>query len=133
MKSILTKLTMGLLCATLAASPASAAIERKTKQATETTTTTHAVAAAGTKATYGTSLSRAEKRQARKALINALRNTKDDTSKILQVILCFFIPPLAVYLHEGEINSKFWISLVLTLLFFFPGFIYSLLVVLDVI
>lgn len=56
-----------------------------------------------------------------------------ETSKVLLVILAIILPPLAVYLHQGEINSKFWISLVLTILFFVPGVIYSLLVVLDVI
>ena len=31
----------------------------------------------------------------------------------------------------GEINNKFWIALVLTLLFFVPGVIYALIVVLG--
>ncbi len=52
-------------------------------------------------------------------------------SKVLLVILAILLPPLAVYLHEGEINSKFWISLLLTLLFFLPGVIYALIVVLG--
>ncbi len=51
--------------------------------------------------------------------------------RTLIIILAILIPPLGVYLHEGEINSKFWISLVLTLLFWLPGAIYSLLVVLG--
>src|SRR5919107_490124 len=53
------------------------------------------------------------------------------TNTILLVILALLLPPLAVYLHEGEINSKFWISLVLSLLFFVPGVIYALIVVLG--
>lgn len=52
---------------------------------------------------------------------------------LVLVLLAIFIPPLGVYLHQGEINSKFWISLLLTLLFYLPGQIYSLLVVLDII
>jgi uncharacterized membrane protein YqaE (UPF0057 family) len=52
---------------------------------------------------------------------------------VLLVILAILIPPLAVFLHQGEINNRFWISLVLTLLFVLPGVIYSLLVVLNVI
>jgi uncharacterized membrane protein YqaE (UPF0057 family) len=36
-----------------------------------------------------------------------------------------------VYLHQGEINNKFWISLLLTLLFFLPGVIYALIVILG--
>lgn len=59
--------------------------------------------------------------------------TDADTNKILLVILAIILPPLAVYLHENEINTKFWISLVLTLLFWIPGVIYALLVVLDAI
>lgn len=54
-------------------------------------------------------------------------------NKLVLVLLAIFIPPLGVYLHQGAINSKFWISLLLTLLFYLPGQIYSLLVVLDII
>ncbi|MBK7885425.1 MAG: YqaE/Pmp3 family membrane protein [Chitinophagaceae bacterium] len=49
----------------------------------------------------------------------------------LLVILAILLPPLAVYLHQGEINTKFWISLLLTLLFWLPGIIYALIVVLG--
>lgn len=51
-------------------------------------------------------------------------------NKLLLIIITILIPPLGVFLHQGAINSKFWISLVLTLLFFIPGLIYSLFVVL---
>ncbi len=54
---------------------------------------------------------------------------KTAPDKVLLIILAILLPPLAVYLHQGEINSKFWISLLLTLLFFIPGVIYALLVV----
>lgn len=54
-----------------------------------------------------------------------------DAELTLLVILAVLLPPLAVYLKEGEINSRFWISLLLTLLFWLPGMIYSLLVVLN--
>jgi uncharacterized membrane protein YqaE (UPF0057 family) len=60
---------------------------------------------------------------------NGLSHSDDNT--ILLVILAILLPPLAVYLHEGEINSKFWIDLILTLLFWLPGAIYALIVVLD--
>ncbi|MEO6071022.1 MAG: YqaE/Pmp3 family membrane protein [Chitinophagaceae bacterium] len=53
------------------------------------------------------------------------------TNTLLLVILALLLPPLAVYLHEGAINTKFWISLILTLLFFVPGVIYALIVVLG--
>ena len=53
------------------------------------------------------------------------------TNQVLLIILAIILPPLAVYLHEGEINNKFWLDLVLTLLFFLPGVIYALIVVLQ--
>lgn len=56
-----------------------------------------------------------------------------DDRIILLAILAILLPPLAVYLKEEEINTKFWISLILTLLFWVPGVIYALLVVFDVI
>jgi uncharacterized membrane protein YqaE (UPF0057 family) len=52
------------------------------------------------------------------------------TNTILLAILAILLPPLAVYLHEGSINGKFWLSLLLTLLFWIPGVIYALIVVL---
>lgn len=54
---------------------------------------------------------------------------KTAPDKVLLIVLAILLPPLAVYLHQGEVNNKFWISLLLTLLFFIPGVIYSLLVV----
>lgn len=48
-----------------------------------------------------------------------------------ELILAIFLPPIGVLLHENGINSKFWISLLLTILFFIPGMIYSILVVTD--
>jgi len=57
--------------------------------------------------------------------------SKKETDQTLLIILCILLPPLAVYLKEDEINSKFWISILLTLLFWIPGIIYALLVVFD--
>ena len=67
-----------------------------------------------------------------------------DSNVVLQVILGLFIPPLGVYLHEGETNNKFWISVLLTvlglLIFGFagilflgtlPSIIYALIVILS--
>lgn len=53
------------------------------------------------------------------------------TNTLLLVILAILLPPLAVYLHEGTISGKFWLSLLLTLLFWLPGVIYALIVVLG--
>ena len=85
-------------------------------------------------------LSKAEKKQRLEEVkkeINDFKALKKkgmdaDDRTILLVILAILLPPLAVYLHQGTINNKFWISLVLTLLFFAPGVIYALLVVLGV-
>ncbi len=52
------------------------------------------------------------------------------TDQVLLVILAILLPPLAVYLHEGAINGKFWLDLILTLIFFIPGIIYALIVIL---
>ena len=51
--------------------------------------------------------------------------------QVVLIILAILLPPLAVYLHQGEVNSKFWISLLLWFLFILPGVIYALLVVTD--
>jgi uncharacterized membrane protein YqaE (UPF0057 family) len=57
-------------------------------------------------------------------------NAQPSTDKVLLVILAILLPPLAVYLHQGEINGKFWLSLLLTLLFWIPGVIYALILIL---
>ena len=84
-------------------------------------------------------LSKKEKRARIKEVKKVLKEAKaakkagqaPSESTILLVILALLLPPLAVYLHEGEINTRFWISLVLTLLFWVPGVIYALIVVLG--
>ena len=47
------------------------------------------------------------------------------------IVLAILLPPLAVYLHQGEINGKFWLSILFWFLFIIPGIIYALLVVTD--
>jgi len=71
------------------------------------------------------------KKQLRELKAEKKANSEPSTNTVLLVILAILLPPLAVYLHQGEINTKFWISLLLTLLFFLPGVIYALLVVLG--
>ncbi len=85
------------------------------------------------------SLSKKEKKAKLKEVKKAVRDFKaakkagaePSTNTLLLVILAILLPPLAVYLHEGAINGKFWLSLVLTLLFWLPGVIYALFVVLS--
>ena len=54
-----------------------------------------------------------------------------DSNKILQIILCFFVPPLAVYVKNGKIDNTFWLNVILTLLGGIPGFVHGLYVVLN--
>lgn len=70
-------------------------------------------------------------KQATKEAKAMRKNGGADDRTILLVILAILLPPLAVYLHQNEINTKFWISLILWLLFWLPGAIYALLVVLG--
>ncbi len=85
---------------------------------------------------------RAEKKEVRKELRNTIKrinteNKSDSTHNeggvylLLLVIIAILLPPLAVFLHEGALNTKFWLSLLLTLLFFIPGIIYALVVILG--
>ena len=54
----------------------------------------------------------------------------DDVELILYLILAILLPPLAVYLLFG-LDIKFWISILLTLLFWFPGLVFALYHVLN--
>ena len=51
----------------------------------------------------------------------------------LLIVLAILLPPLAVYLHQGEINTKFWLSILFWFLFIIPGIVYALLVVTNTI
>ncbi|GAB3268120.1 hypothetical protein GCM10027449_01180 [Sinomonas notoginsengisoli] len=48
--------------------------------------------------------------------------------KLLLIVLCFILPPLAVFLHEGLTRKVLW-ALLWQLLGHVPGVIYGLLVV----
>jgi uncharacterized membrane protein YqaE (UPF0057 family) len=50
-------------------------------------------------------------------------------SKLLVIIITILLPPLGVALVFG-LSAEFWISLLLTLLFYVPGLIYSLIIIL---
>ena len=84
-------------------------------------------------------MSRKEKRAKRKTLRKQLKKFKKDKKKnraaddttILLVILAILIPPVAMFLFEDGITNRFWISLLLTILFFIPGMIYTLIVILG--
>lgn len=60
------------------------------------------------------------RRQFRQTLKDTLREVKQsaaagDAEAILLIILGLFIPPLAMYLYEGEATGRFWISLLLVI------------------
>ncbi|USI73341.1 YqaE/Pmp3 family membrane protein [Sphingomonas morindae] len=52
-----------------------------------------------------------------------------DRPSILAIILAVLLPPVGVWLARG-IGPAFWLSLLLTLLAYVPGMIFSLVVVL---
>lgn len=52
-----------------------------------------------------------------------------DTNTLLLVILDIILPPLAVYLHEGTTNNKFWITLLLFVLGIAGAFFFSWLLI----
>lgn len=81
---------------------------------------------------------RKERRMKRKAMRQeikqAIRSWKkenaSDTDTLLLVIIAILLPPLAMAIYDG-ISNRFWISLLLTLLFYLPGLIYTLVVILG--
>lgn len=52
------------------------------------------------------------------------------TNTLLLVIIAFFLPPLAVGLKAG-VGGTLILSIILTLLFWLPGFLHALYVVLK--
>ncbi|ENP8354567.1 YqaE/Pmp3 family membrane protein [Vibrio alginolyticus] len=48
-----------------------------------------------------------------------------DTSKLVLILLCIFLPPVAVFMEKG-LNKDFLINLILTCFFFLPGTIHAL-------
>ena len=83
------------------------------------------------------SMSRLERKQLMdeaKLQVETLRAEGDDrqsTDLLLLVIIAILIPPLAMILYENGVTGRFWISLLLTLLFYVPGLIYTLVVILG--
>lgn len=77
---------------------------------------------------------KAKRKEMKKELKSALKSAKkneanSDLDLTLLIILAVLIPPLAMGLYDG-ITNRFWISLLLTLLFYIPGLIYTLVVIL---
>ena len=76
---------------------------------------------------------KALKKDKKKRIKQALKDHKDskDTNLVLLVILAIIFPPLAMGIYEGGLTTRFWISLLLTLLFYLPGLIYTLVIILG--
>lgn len=51
--------------------------------------------------------------------------------QLLSVIVAIFLPFVGVAIYEDGITSHFWIALLLTLLFYLPGLIYALVIILG--
>ncbi|VDL70755.1 unnamed protein product [Nippostrongylus brasiliensis] len=49
----------------------------------------------------------------------------EDSDKIIEIILCIFLPPLAVYWHTKECGMPVLIDIVLCFLFWIPAIIYA--------
>ena len=55
-----------------------------------------------------------------------------DSNKILLIVLAIILPPLAVFLKNGnKINGEFWLNIVLCILGGVPGVLHALYVVLK--
>jgi|AntRauTorckE5430_2_1112549.scaffolds.fasta_scaffold93599_1 uncharacterized membrane protein YqaE (UPF0057 family) len=77
---------------------------------------------------------RQERRAERKAIRAAIKDWRkadlsDDT--LLLIIITILLPPLGMFLFEGDFTTRVLISLLLWLLFYLPGLIYTLLVILG--
>jgi len=68
------------------------------------------------------------KRELKKIVKKAIKESKSNdstVSKLLLVIIAIILPPLAVALVDG-IHGPFWLSILLTILFYIPGLIYAI-------
>ena len=78
---------------------------------------------------------KAKRKEMRKQMKSALKDFKKQKKegsvddKVLLAIIAVFIPFLAMGLYDG-ITKRFWISLLLTLLLYLPGLIYTLVIIL---
>ena len=83
------------------------------------------------------SMSRKERKAKRKEIREEMREAikehkqSDNTDKLLLILITILIPPLGMFIYEDGITSRFWISLLLTLLFYVPGLIYTLIIILG--
>jgi uncharacterized membrane protein YqaE (UPF0057 family) len=68
------------------------------------------------------------KKEIKKIVKKAVKESKSNDSnisKLLLVIIAILLPPLAVALVDG-LSGPFWLSILLTILFYLPGLIYAI-------
>ncbi|WP_205510893.1 YqaE/Pmp3 family membrane protein [Longitalea arenae] len=138
MKKITTRILTLLVMVSVCTSPVLAA---SLPTADNTAKTEPAPAAVNSAVEEFKNLSRHERKTRVKDAKKLMKEYKADkragraaeADQVLLAILAILLPPLAVYLKEEEITSRFWISIILTLLFWIPGVIFALLVVFDAI
>ncbi|MCP3931303.1 MAG: YqaE/Pmp3 family membrane protein [Bacteroidetes bacterium] len=71
---------------------------------------------------------RAAQHKVKKQMKKSGTNYPDQDDKVLIYLLCFFIPPLAVYLCYEMEDNKFIVNLILSLLCGLPGIIHAFVV-----
>ncbi|KAL6931714.1 hypothetical protein ACO0R3_003179 [Hanseniaspora guilliermondii] len=65
-----------------------------------------------------------------KTIVNTYKYLNMDSTKIINIVLAIFLPPLAVFMIR-DCTRDFYINLVLTIFFFFPGMLHALFLVLN--
>ncbi len=132
MKKTITRLALAALSFGFVVPSAQAAyVAAPAKEASAPATEEAAATSAATAEWH--SLSRAERRDRVNSAKQAIKEWKtsaaSDINKLLLVIITILLPPVGVLIYQGKLDVKFLISLLLTLLFYIPGLIYSLLVI----
>lgn len=106
-----------ICCATLLVSAPEALAAATAARPIQSQESTAGLSATAETSTLSARERRAQKRSFRQDMRQRLREARgSDPELILLIILALIIPPLAMFIYEGSITTRFWISLVLTLL-----------------
>jgi uncharacterized membrane protein YqaE (UPF0057 family) len=76
-------------------------------------------------------VSKLKKRIAKKIAKKLVKEEEVSSNKILAVILAIILPFVGVAVWQNGITKDFWITLLLTFLFYLPGLIYALYIILN--
>lgn len=63
----------------------------------------------------------------KKGVKRIFKKIRDEVEMIIMIILAIFIPPLCVFMVVGA-TTHFWLNIIFTLFFWFPGIIHALFV-----